>query len=108
MDLKEFFKRIREIEATIPEVYTLVVSMTTSDGGKAGVVTETPRGIAATLIAEGRARLASPEEITEHRAQVQTAITAAEKAAIADRVQVALVSDFDLEGFRQKTKTKKG
>ena len=36
MDLKEFFKRIREIEATIPEVYTLVVSMTTSDGGKAG------------------------------------------------------------------------
>ncbi len=107
MDLKEFFKRIREIEAAIPDVYTLVVSLVTPDGGKAGVMTETPRGIAATLIAEGRARLATPTEITAHEAQMKALIAEADKAAFADRVQVALVSDFDFEGLKQKSKTKK-
>jgi hypothetical protein len=108
MDLREFFKRMREIEATIAEPDALVVSYETGDGGKPGVVTETPRGIAARLIVEGRARLATPIEAEAHQEMVRLAIEQAERAALADRVQVALVSDADLEGLKQRTKSKKG
>ena len=108
MDLRDFFKRVREIEATIGEPDTLVVSHQTSDGGKAGVPVETPRAIAARLIAEARARLATPDEINAHQEGVRLAVEEAEKAALADRVQVALVSDVDLEGLKKKTKSKKG
>ena len=107
MDLRDFFKRIREIEATIAEADVLVVSHGTPDGGKPGVMTETPRDIAARLIAEGRAHLATPDETTTHHAKVRVAIEQAERAALADRVQVALVSDADLEGLKQRTKSKK-
>ena len=108
MDLRDFFKRIREVEATIEGTYTLVVSHSTSDGGKAGVTTEAPRGIAARLIAEGRARMATPDEIAAHQETIRQAVEEAEKAALADRVQVALVSDADLEGLKKKTKSRKG
>ena len=108
MDLRDFFKRIREIEAAIESDFTLVVSHSTGDGGKAGVTTETPRNIAARLIAEGRARLATPDEMEAHHAAIQEAVAEAEQAALADRVQVALVSDTDLASFKQKTKSKKG
>jgi hypothetical protein len=107
MDLKDFFRRIREIEGTIAEVDALLVSHGTTDGGKPGVMTETPRGIAARMIAEGRARLATPDETKTHHAKMRVAIEHAEKAALADRVQVALVSDADLEGLKQRTKSKK-
>ena len=108
MDLRNFFKRLREIEATIEGASALVVSHDTQDGGKAGVITETPRYVAARLIAEGRARLASPDEIGIHRETIRLAVEVADNAALADRVQVALVSDVDLEGLRQKTKSRKG
>ena len=108
MDLRDFFKRIREIEATIENAYTLVVSHDTTDGGKGGVATETPRNIAARLIAEGRARMATPEEIVVHQEAIRLAVEEADKAALADRVQVALVSDADLEGLKKKTKSRKG
>src|SRR5450755_3030775 len=101
MDLKDFFKRMREIEATIVDTDALVVSHETADGGKPGVVTETPRNIAARLIVEGRARLATPDEAVAHHESVRLAIEESEMAALADRVQVALVSDTDLEGFKQ-------
>src|SRR5882724_7905644 len=103
MDLRDFFKRIREIEATIEGASTLVVSHDTPDGGKAGVRTETPRYIAARLIAEGRARLATPDEMESHYETIRLAVAEAETAAISERVQVALVSDSDLENLRKKT-----
>jgi hypothetical protein len=107
MDLRDFFKKIREIEAAIETPFTLVVSYDTPDGGKAGIVVETPRSIAARLIAEGRARLATPDEMTIHHETIRLAVEAADQAALTDRVQVALVSEADLQGLRQKSKTKK-
>lgn len=108
MDLRDFFKRIREIEAAIESDFTIVVSNSTGDGGKAGVTTETPRNIAARMIAEGRARLATPDEMAAHHETIRAAVVEAEEAALADRLQVALVSDADLEVFKKKTKSKKG
>jgi hypothetical protein len=62
MDLRAYYTKIREIEASLEGDHHVVVSVATSEGGKAGVRTEAPRSIAAKLIAEGRARVASEEE----------------------------------------------
>lgn len=62
MDLRVYYKTIREVESTLTEQYIVVVSLATQDGGKADVFTETSRQVAAKQIAEGRARVASSEE----------------------------------------------
>ena len=58
MDLRSYYRKLREVEATIPDEHVVLVSLATPEGGKAGVRTEAPKAIAAKLIAEGRARLA--------------------------------------------------
>jgi hypothetical protein len=67
MDLRQYYRQIREIEAKIPEEFPVVVSEATEDGGKKDVYTEVSRRVAARLIAEGRARLAGPEEAAAFR-----------------------------------------
>jgi len=64
VDLRLYYSKIREVETTLIGPYVVVVSMATPDGGKAGVLTETARHVAAKQIAEGRARLATEEEAT--------------------------------------------
>ena len=97
MDLRQYFRKIREVEATIHDRYPLVVSLETSDGGRAGLVSEISRAAAAKLIVEGRAVLASEEEKELYRRQQVCAKHAAEKAELMKRVQVAIVSDRDLK-----------
>jgi hypothetical protein len=62
MDLRAYYRKIREAEAELSADYVVTISLATSEGGKAGVPTEAPRSIAARLLAEGRARVATPEE----------------------------------------------
>jgi hypothetical protein len=63
MDLRVYFQKLRSFEASIPTPYVVVVSQETPDGGRAGVKTEVRREMAAQLVIEGRARLASEEEM---------------------------------------------
>lgn len=96
MDLKQYFRKMRELETTITESYPLVVSLETPDGGKPGIVTEVSRLNAARMIIEGRALLASESEEQSYREQQAASRAAAEKAELAKRVQIAIVSDPDL------------
>jgi hypothetical protein len=96
VDLKQYFRKMREIESTISEQYPLVVSLETPDGGKPGTVTEVSRLNAARMIIEGRALLADDSEKQAYREQQAAARAAAEKAELAKRVQVAILSDADL------------
>jgi hypothetical protein len=93
VDLKHYFRKIREIEATINELHPFVTSLETSDGGKGGVITEVTREIAAKMIAEGRALLATNAEREAFLAQQESARVAAEKAEAARRLHVTIVSD---------------
>ena len=68
MDLRTYYQTIRKIAAGITEEAAVVISRETSDGGRAGVKTEVPRALAAQLMVEGKADLASPEEVAEFRA----------------------------------------
>ena len=65
MDLRAYYRKVREAEATLTGEHFVMVSLATSEGGKAGVRTEVPRAIAAKLIAEGAARVATEEEAPE-------------------------------------------
>ncbi len=104
MDVKQYYRKIREMEAGIGDPYPLVVSAETPDGGKAGIVCEVPRSVAAKMIVEGRAALASEEQKALYRQQQAVAQKAAQKAEFARRVQVAIVTDSDLENSVNRKK----
>ncbi|HEY7387135.1 MAG TPA: hypothetical protein VH640_01415 [Bryobacteraceae bacterium] len=62
MELRNYFQKIKQVESAIAEPFTLVVSLETGDGGKAGTFTEVSRSLAAKLIVAGLARLADTAE----------------------------------------------
>jgi hypothetical protein len=91
MDLRSYYKKVRDTEATLKGDEVVVVSLETAEGGKAGVRTEAPRSVAATLIAEGRARLATNEETADFREAMQAAREKYESEEAARRVQVVVM-----------------
>lgn len=93
MDLRAYYQKLREIESKIVEPFVVVVSRSTPDGGRDGVKTETPRGIAARMIADGTARQASEEEAAAFREEAAEAKRLADEAAKAGRLQVTVVSE---------------
>jgi hypothetical protein len=96
MDLKQYFRKVRQVEASITDTFPLVISLETPDGGKPGLASEVSREQAAKMIVEGRAMLASEEEKELYRQQQAQVKRAAEKAEMAKRLQVAIISEADL------------
>lgn len=70
MDLRVYYQRIRAVQADLTEPCVVIVSKETPDGGKAGVKTDVPKALAARMIVEDRAVLASPEETAQFRGEV--------------------------------------
>jgi len=97
VDVKQYYRKVREVEGTITAPYVMVVSLETSDGGKAGVVSEVPRETAAKMIVEARAVLASDDEKQAYMVSQAAAKKAAHKAELARRVQVAIITESDIE-----------
>jgi len=91
MDLRAYYRKVREVEAGIAEDHVVVVSLATPEGGKAGVRTETPKAIASKLIAEGRARLATHEEAEEFRTANRLAKEKFDQEEAARRMQVVVL-----------------
>ena len=97
MDLKTYYQKIRDTEATIPGQYAVVVSRATDDGGKGGVTVEVPRPVAAKMVVEGSAVLATAAQATAFQQQEAAAQKAAQDAAAAGKVQITMVSSDDLK-----------
>lgn len=107
MDLRIFYQKLRKIEQEIADPHVVVVSHETSDGGRAGQKAEVSRGIAARLIVEGRARLASPEEVAEYRNAIEHARQEAEQRAMAQKIQVNVVSEADFRTIKSVSRPEK-
>jgi len=58
VNLRNHYRKVRELQETLVEPFLVLWSHATPDGGKEGVLTEVPRHLAAEMIADGRARLA--------------------------------------------------
>ena len=107
MDLRLFYQKLRKIEHEIADAHVIVVSNETPDGGRAGQKAEVSRCNAARLILEGRARLATAEEASEYRASIETALREAEQRAMAERVQVNVITDSDLRAIKGSSRLEK-
>ena len=98
MDLRAYYKKVRETEATMPSPHAIIVSLATPDGGKAGVVTEVPTLIGARMVVAGSARLATESETAAFQAQQAAARQAAEKAAAVSRLHVVVLPSSEHTG----------
>jgi hypothetical protein len=107
MDLRAYYEKIRMIEATIMEIFTLIVSLQTNDGGHAGIVTEVPRKIAAKMMVEGTARLANADEAKQFRKEQTKAIQLAEQKAAADKLHLTVIATSDLNRIKDEAQPHK-
>ena len=91
MDVRAYYRKVREAEAAITEEQVVMVSHATPEGGKAGVLTEAPRAVAAKLIAEDRAHVATEEQAQEYREARLAAKARHDQEESARRMQVVVV-----------------
>src|ERR1700742_5055738 len=99
MDVRQYFSKIRQLESSLPADYQLVVSLETSDGGKAGILSEVTRANAAKLIVEGRAALATEDQKEEFKHRHNAVKSAAEKAEMLKQIQISLLQDVARQGL---------
>jgi hypothetical protein len=102
MDVRAYYRKIRETETMLNGDHFVVVSLETSEGGKAGVRTEVNRANAAKLIAESRARLASDEEGLEFYATQREDRERLEAEQAARRMQVMVIPQNDLRKPKER------
>lgn len=99
MDLRAYFQKVRKTEAEIPEESAVIVSLETGDGGTAGRLTEVTRSVAARMVVDGRARLATECETREFRqAQAKAYELVCERQARS--VRGGVLSEHDLKAIR--------
>jgi hypothetical protein len=90
MDLRAYYRRIREIEETIDDEWPIVISKATRDGGRAGVLSEVPRFLAAKLIVEGIAEIADAIAAKKHRREQEEARRVAGQKQSGSRIEIQL------------------
>ncbi|MEZ5365148.1 MAG: hypothetical protein R2748_23180 [Bryobacterales bacterium] len=99
MDLKRYYGKIREVEAGIEDEFPVVKSLPTEAGGKGGRLTETSRAVAARMIVDGVAELASAEEAAELRRTAEEARAREAERKRAEQVQFHVLSENDLRAL---------
>ncbi len=100
MDLKIYYRKIREAAESIPGEFAIVASVETPDGGKPGVMSEVSKVVAARMIVEGKAQLATAEELARYRDKEEHMRAKAEQEIAPARLQVALLSEKDIDALR--------
>lgn len=71
MEVKGYFQRIRSVEESLPGDQVVVMSLATADGGREGRLLELSRSLAAKMIVDRKARLATEEETKRHREAIR-------------------------------------
>ena len=91
----------------IEEHFPVVASRETADGGKDGVFTEVSQALAAKMVVEGSARVATVAEAEAFRQQHAEERRLLEQAAAAAKVQLAVLSTDDLTRLKGTLPSKK-
>ena len=106
MNMRQFYQKIKDVEDSITSAEVVIVSNETPDGGKAGVKNEVKRLVAARMVAEGRARVATNEEILVYRQELQEGYQRGLEAVNSAKVQLAVLSDSEMKSIRSALKSK--
>lgn len=107
MDMRVFYQKVCEIEKSIGEDSVLTVSLSTPDGGKAGVLTEVSKRIAARSVVEGKARLATQEETAAYRAETAALRKKLDEQAVVNQAKFSVIAESDLKAIRSALKSGK-
>lgn len=104
MDLKAYYTKVRLTAATYTEKDVVIVSLATGDGGKAGVYTEVPKDVAATMVVEGTAQVVSAEQAAAFRQAHANEKQRLEREREAMRVPMTVITTADLNRLIQPQK----
>jgi hypothetical protein len=99
MDLRAYYRRIRETEASLDDEFPVLRSVATEAGGVGGRLAETTREVAARMIVDGAAELATPEEAAELRRRAAEAQRKELERRKASQVQLTVISQEDLQSL---------
>lgn len=108
MDLRVYYQKIRDAVASVPTEFAVMISHSTGDGGQAGVAVEVTRQIAARMLVEGTAKIASAEQAAEFQLKKAAEFQNAAVAAAAARVEVTMVPSDDLKRLADDVRKLKG
>ena len=92
MEVKTYYRKLREIEATLPDE-VILVSKETAEGGRAGRFTEAPRAVAARLIVEGVAEQAREADAERYREQLRQDDSDETRRRAAASIQVNVITE---------------
>jgi hypothetical protein len=104
MDLKKYYRKLRDIERTLLDDYVIIRSLPTPDGGIAGRLTEVGKEVAARMVADGIAELAGPDEIESFRRELADQRQREEQGRAAAQIQFTVLSEGDLRSLRKREK----
>ena len=105
MDLKAFYQRIGQTEQSIEDEFPFIRSLPTEDGGKAGRLVEVSRSLAARMIIEGTAELATAKECAAARTRVEDERKLEESRRRAAQVQFTVLSETDLKAVQEAARS---
>lgn len=98
MDLKGYYRKIRELEETLDE-FVVVKSLATESGGRAGVLNEAVRATAARMVTDGVAEIASEDEAAEYRSAAKQARSAEAERRQSSQIQFSVITDAELRSL---------
>jgi hypothetical protein len=101
MNMKTYYKKLREVEASLPDEVVLV-SKDTPEGGRGGRFTEAPRHVAARLITEGVAERASDEDAAAFVNATREAHAEELRKRAAASIQVSIVTEEQAHAISNK------
>ncbi|MBI3694061.1 MAG: hypothetical protein HY238_04375 [Acidobacteria bacterium] len=102
MDLKVYYRKLRQIEQEMPEEFVVVKSLATPDGGISGRLTEVARFLAAKMAADGLAVLAEKAEAALFRERVAEEQKQEEQKRASAKVQFTMLTESDLRALQQQ------
>jgi hypothetical protein len=106
MDLKGYYRKIRELQETLDE-FVLVKSLSTESGGRGGVLSEATCATAARMVTDGVAEIASAEEAKEYRLGTEKARKVEEERRQSSQIQFSVITDAELRSLTRGGRARK-
>lgn len=106
MDLRAYYRKIRDLESTLDE-FVIVKSLPTESGGKGGVLSEAGRSTAARMTVDGVAEIASAEEAEEYRQSRDEARKAELERRQSSQIQFNVITDAELRSLTRGGRPRK-
>jgi len=104
MDLKGYYRKIREAESSLGEEFPILRSLATEEGGKAGRLVEVSRAVAARMLVDEIAELASTDEAAEFRSGIERAREKEQERRRAEQIQFTILAERDIDVLRKATR----